>query len=73
MWHGELDLQSYWRSLKNTRAESVFSLQDPLPSLAEILMIPYLAKKKYVKSKGNPQTQSADDRGSDVPETESVK
>jgi D-aspartate ligase len=74
MWHGELDLQSYWRSLKNTRAESVFCLQDPLPSLAEILMIPYLAKKKYVvKLGGNSQTQAADDRGSDVPETESVK
>lgn len=47
LWDGEFDLRSYWRSLKRTRAESVFCLQDPLPSLAEVLMLPYLVTKKY--------------------------
>jgi D-aspartate ligase len=45
--NGELDLSSYWKSLRNTRVESVFSLKDPLPSLAELLMLPYLVAKKY--------------------------
>jgi len=38
------------KSLRATRVESVFSWQDPLPSLAEIVMLPYLAAKKYLKS-----------------------
>src|SRR4029077_5135592 len=37
LWDGELDLRSYWRSLKHTRVESVFCMQDPLPFLAEAL------------------------------------
>jgi D-aspartate ligase len=54
LWAGELNLGSYWSSLKHTRAESVFSLQDPLPSLGEVLMLPYLVKQKYfAKSDGN--------------------
>ena len=48
LWAGELHLSSYWRSLKRTRAESVFCLQDPVPSVAEVLMLPYLVTKKYV-------------------------
>jgi hypothetical protein len=45
-----------------------------LPSVAEILMLPYLATQKYiVKSGGSSQTQAAGDRDSDLAETESVK
>jgi D-aspartate ligase len=46
-WSGELDMHSYWTSLRNTRAESVFCRRDPLPSVAEVLMLPYLVAKKY--------------------------
>ena len=46
--HGRLKLPQYLRSLKNTRVESVFSSDDPLPSLAEIVLLPYLVTKKYV-------------------------
>jgi predicted ATP-grasp superfamily ATP-dependent carboligase len=45
---GELTLTAYWQSLKRTRAESVFCLQDPLPSIAEVLMLPYLVTRKYL-------------------------
>jgi D-aspartate ligase len=63
LWAGELSLRSYWSSLRNTRAESVFCLQDPLPSAAEVLMLPYLVTKKYfVKSTGKPGTQAVGDR-----------
>jgi D-aspartate ligase len=75
LWAGELTLRSYWRSLRNTRAESVFCLQDPLPSVAEVLMLPYLVTKKYfVKSGGNPGTQAVGDRkDADLPVSGSVK
>lgn len=56
----ELRLSSYWRSLKRTRAESVFCLQDPMPSLAEVVMLPYLITKKYlVKSGVKPEIVTA--------------
>ena len=62
LWEGELDLRSYWRSLTRTRSESVFCLQDPLPSVAEVLMLPYLVTKKYfMKSGGEPQIQAVGD------------
>ncbi len=48
--HGSLDLQTYFRSLQSTRIESVFNWKDPLPSVAELVMLPYLAAKKYMKS-----------------------
>ena len=64
LWDGELDLRSYWRSLRHTRTESVFCLQDPLPSIAEVLMLPYLVTKKYiVKSSGKAEPHAADDNG----------
>lgn len=47
LWARKLDLRSYGRSLKNTRTESVFCLRDPLPSIAELFMLPYLVTKKY--------------------------
>lgn len=47
--HGSLSLGQYLRSLRATRTESVFNWRDPLPSLAEIVMLPYLTAKKYLK------------------------
>ena len=45
---GELNWGAYWSSLRNTRGESVFSVDDPLPSIAEVLMLPYLLAKKLL-------------------------
>ena len=47
--HGSLSLSTYLKSLRATKVESVFSAGDPLPSLAELVMLPYLAAKKYLK------------------------
>ena len=47
LWAQELSLRSYLTSLRNTRTESVFCLRDPLPTVAEVLMLPYLVAKKY--------------------------
>ena len=58
LWDGEIDLRSYWRSISNTRAESVFCKRDPLPSLAEVLMLPYLVTKKYLVKSGK-QTEGS--------------
>jgi predicted ATP-grasp superfamily ATP-dependent carboligase len=44
---GKLGVRSYWSSLRRTRSESVFCLKDPLPSIAELVMLPYLVAKKY--------------------------
>jgi D-aspartate ligase len=43
---GDIDLKGYLCSLKNCDVEAVFSHEDPLPGLAEILLVPYLAIKK---------------------------
>jgi predicted ATP-grasp superfamily ATP-dependent carboligase len=48
LWHGHLSMKSYFESLRRTRVESVFSIRDPLPSVAEVLMLPYLVTKKYI-------------------------
>jgi D-aspartate ligase len=45
---GHLSLGSYIASLRNTGVESVFAKGDPLPSVAEIFLLPYLAVKKYL-------------------------
>jgi D-aspartate ligase len=75
LWAGELSLRSYWNSLRNTRAESVFCLRDPLPSAAEVLMLPYLVTKKYfVKSAGKTENQAAGQReDADLPVSGSVE
>ena len=44
---GHLSIGSYLKSLRNTRIESVFSKDDPLPSLAEIILLPYYMSKKW--------------------------
>jgi D-aspartate ligase len=75
LWDGELTLRSYWESLRRTRSESVFCLQDPLPSVAEVLMLPYLVTKKYfVKSERKPEVQAADaSTTADLPAGRSVE
>jgi D-aspartate ligase len=40
---GDLDPMAYLRSLRNCSAEAVFSREDPLPGLAELFLVPYLA------------------------------
>lgn len=39
---GCLDWRSYLRSLRDADVEAVFSRQDPLPGLVEVLLLPYL-------------------------------
>ena len=43
---GDLDLKSYVRSLKNCNVDAVFSVEDPLPGLVEVLLVPYLALRR---------------------------
>lgn len=45
---GYLSARAYIKSLRNTRVESVFCKQDPLPALGEIILLPYLMVKKYL-------------------------
>jgi len=44
--HGDTDWKGYLRSLKKCNVEAVFSASDPLPGLAEVALIPYLAIKR---------------------------
>jgi D-aspartate ligase len=48
MLHGSMTLGDYLRSLRNTRTESVFGRDDVMPSIAELLLLPYLVSKKYL-------------------------
>jgi D-aspartate ligase len=43
---GDTDFKSYVDSLRNCNVEAVFSRDDPLPGLAEVLLVPYLAVKR---------------------------
>jgi D-aspartate ligase len=43
---GDLDIKGYLHSLRTCNVEAVFSPEDILPGLAEILLIPYLAFKR---------------------------
>jgi D-aspartate ligase len=43
---GELDRRAYLRSLRVANVESVFSRDDPLPGVAELALLPYLAVKR---------------------------
>jgi D-aspartate ligase len=45
---GYLSLSSYLASLRNTRTESVFAMSDPLPLLAEFVLLPYLTVRKHM-------------------------
>jgi len=46
MLHGDLDLASYILSIASCSTDAVFSARDPLPGLAEIMLLPYLALTK---------------------------
>lgn len=43
---GDLDFRSYFRSLRTCSTEAVFSPEDPIPGLVEMLLLPYLAIKR---------------------------
>ncbi len=43
---GDTNLKGYVRSLRNCNVEAVFSHDDPLPGLAEVFLVPYLAIKR---------------------------
>lgn len=45
--HGSLTVGAYLRSLRATRVDAVFSWSDPLPFMAEVLLLPYIVAKKY--------------------------
>ncbi len=43
---GDFGLREYLRSLRRADVEAVFSRNDPLPGLAELALLPYLAVKR---------------------------
>ena len=43
---GRESITSYLRSLRSGNTEAVFSVRDPLPGMAELLLIPYMAVKR---------------------------
>jgi predicted ATP-grasp superfamily ATP-dependent carboligase len=43
---GELGWREYFRTLRGTDGDAVFSREDPWPGLAELLLIPYLYAKR---------------------------
>jgi predicted ATP-grasp superfamily ATP-dependent carboligase len=45
--HGSLSLGAYLQSLRIARVDAVFSWTDPLPFVAEALLLPYIVAKKY--------------------------
>ena len=47
MAHGSLGLGAYLRSLRLARVDAVLSWKDPLPFVAEMLLLPYIIAKKY--------------------------
>jgi D-aspartate ligase len=46
LMRGQIDGRAYLHSLRNCDEEAVFSLEDPLPGIAEIALIPYLSVKR---------------------------
>jgi D-aspartate ligase len=47
---GHLSVGGYVGSLRRTRTESVFCARDPLPSIGELLILPYLAIRELLKT-----------------------
>jgi D-aspartate ligase len=43
---GDVTLVDYLQSLRTCSADAVFSTEDPLPGLAEVMLVPYLAIKR---------------------------
>jgi predicted ATP-grasp superfamily ATP-dependent carboligase len=48
LFSGHTGLGGYVESLRRTRVESVFCREDILPSIAEVVLLPYLVMKKYI-------------------------
>jgi hypothetical protein len=48
---GRLSPRDYLRSLSATRVEAVFDWKDPQPTLAEIVLLPYLVCKKMLPTR----------------------
>jgi predicted ATP-grasp superfamily ATP-dependent carboligase len=48
LFSGYTNMGAYVESLNRTSVESVFCLEDVLPSVAEVVLLPYLVMKKYV-------------------------
>lgn len=48
MFRGDLPPRTYLSSIHRTKVESVFSWSDPLPLLAEFVLLPYIAKRKLL-------------------------
>ncbi len=46
---GHLSVGTYVDSLKHTRTESVFCRHDPLPSVSELLILPFLGVREFLK------------------------
>ncbi len=46
IFSGETDWRSYFRSVTKCNVEAVFSAGDPLPGVAEVALIPYMAIKR---------------------------
>jgi len=69
---GHTSLSAYFGSLRRTRVESVFSGHDLIPSIAEVLLLPYLVMKKYV-SKSNPQPARPVARDSETRDSENIE
>jgi predicted ATP-grasp superfamily ATP-dependent carboligase len=45
--HGSLTLGDYARSLRAARVEAVFNWKDPLPSVADLLLLPWAIARKF--------------------------
>jgi D-aspartate ligase len=48
MMKGYLRPTSFLHSIRKTRIESVFSWDDPLPMIAEFVLLPYIVKRKLL-------------------------
>jgi len=46
MLKGQIDVRTYLRSLRSYDEEAVFSLEDPLPGIMELALVPYLFVKR---------------------------
>jgi D-aspartate ligase len=64
---GHTSVGAYLQSLKRTGVESIFASEDPVPSIAELILLPYLVMKKYF-SKSNPQPTTPVNRDSETVE-----
>jgi D-aspartate ligase len=57
--HGSMSMSEYIRSLRATRVESVFDWHDPLPSIAEMILVPFMIKKKYPTVPSSPRIMAS--------------